>query len=132
MEKRVQTGVLFIIFIIAASIFFVAFSGYSQEEVTTVEDSALVKKMRPSVPFAHDEHNEAAEIEDCNTCHHVFEDGKLIEDESSEDSECSECHGAEGEEFPMELVKTYHLRCKGCHLEKKAGPVLCAECHPRN
>jgi hypothetical protein len=132
MEKRVQIGVLFIIFIVAASIFFVAFSGYSQEEVTTVDDSALAKKMRPPVPFAHDEHNEAAEIEDCNICHHVFEDGKPVEDDSSEDSECSECHGSEEENYPMELVKTYHLQCKNCHLEKKAGPVLCAECHPRN
>ena len=128
MEKRVQIGILFLI---AASFFFIVFSGYSQDEMTTVNDSAFQQKMRPAVPFVHDEHNEAAGIEECNVCHHVYKDGKLIDDESSEDSECSECHGPEDGKFPMDLVKVYHIRCQECHLEKKAGPILCGECHPR-
>jgi hypothetical protein len=35
-------------------------------------------------------------IEDCNECHHVYEDGEKLEDESSEDSSCSECHEEKG------------------------------------
>jgi hypothetical protein len=108
---------------------FAVISGFSQEDVTTAEDSAFSEKMRPSVPFRHDEHNETAEIEECNTCHHVYEDDEKAEDESSEDMECSECHLADDDENPMSLVKVYHLRCKGCHQEKKSGPIMCGECH---
>ena len=50
---------------------------------------------RTSVPFEHDTHNENADIYECNLCHHVYEDGKLLEDESSEDSSCSDCHDLE-------------------------------------
>jgi hypothetical protein len=57
-----------------------------------VRDSAFTDRMRPSVPFLHDEHNEMADIEECNECHHVWEDGKILEWDSSEDKECSECH----------------------------------------
>jgi hypothetical protein len=88
--------------------------------------------MRPSPAFAHDEHNEKAGIEDCIECHHVYdEDGNRLEDESSEDQECSECHGAEGDEYPMDLVRHYHLNCRGCHQAEKAGPVACGECHAK-
>ena len=44
---------------------------------------------RPAAVFDHDEHNEAAGIEDCAVCHHVWEDGKLVPDESSEDTPCA-------------------------------------------
>ena len=129
MKKRVQIEILFLI---AASFFFVVFSGYSQDEMTTVNDSAFPERMRPAVPFVHDEHNEAAGIEECNVCHHVYKDGKLVEGESSEGSECSECHAPADGKYPMSLIVAYHKMCKGCHQEKKAGPVMCAECHPRN
>jgi hypothetical protein len=29
------------------------------------------------------------------------------------------------------LMKAYHMNCKGCHLEKGKGPILCGECHVR-
>jgi hypothetical protein len=129
MEKR---SVMAIIVVVMFAVIFFVVTSYSQDDITHVEDSAFEGHMRRPVPFAHDEHNEAAEIEDCNTCHHVFEDGKLAEYESSEDSECSECHASEEESYPISLVKAYHIRCKECHLERKAGPVMCAECHPKN
>jgi hypothetical protein len=108
---------------------FAVISGFSQEDVATVEDSAFEEKMRSSVPFMHDEHNEMAEIEECNICHHVYEEGEIAEDESSEDMECSDCHLSNDDGNPMSLVKVYHLRCKGCHQEKKSGPIMCGECH---
>ena len=104
-------------------------TGYAQEDVTTVSDSAFKTKMRPSVRFEHEQHNETAEIEECSACHHVYEEGKKIEDESSEDRECSECHVKDNPKDTMPLVRVYHLRCKGCHIEKKAGPIMCGECH---
>ena len=126
MEKRM---VMLYIIITLLVFSFVVISGFSQDDVTIVEDSAFAEKMRPPVPFMHDEHNETAEIEECNICHHVYEDGEKVEDESSEDMECSECHELDDSENPMSLVKIYHVQCKRCHQKKKSGPIMCGECH---
>jgi hypothetical protein len=107
-----------------------AVSGFSQDDITTVSDSAFDPRqmMRPPVSFLHDEHNEKAGIEECNACHHAYEDGKKTDD-SSEGMECSECHTLEDKSDPLPLIRVYHLQCRGCHQEKKAGPVMCGECH---
>ena len=107
-------------------------TAYAQEDIEFVEDSGFAANTRPLPAFMHDEHNEKAGIEDCIECHHVYDKaGNRLEDESSEDQECSECHGAEGDEYPMELVRRYHMNCKGCHQAEKAGPVTCGTCHVR-
>ncbi|PID73204.1 MAG: acidic cytochrome c3 [Desulfobacterales bacterium] len=103
-------------------------SGFSQEDIAYVRDSAFGLRDRGPVAFVHDEHNEKAEIEDCNACHHVYEDGKLLEDETSEGMECSECHMTGGK-TRMDLMRNYHLQCKGCHEDLGKGPVMCGECH---
>lgn len=104
----------------------------AQEDMEFVEDSGFASTMRPLPAFKHDEHNEKAGIEDCIECHHVYDQaGQRLEDESSEDQECSECHGAQGDEFPMELVRRFHMNCKGCHQDAQAGPVTCGTCHVR-
>jgi hypothetical protein len=109
---------------------FFALSGFAQENMTRVEDSALKHPMRPLALFAHDAHNEKAGIEECAVCHHVYKNGKKVEGSSSEGVACSECHmGRKGDIMP--LVRAYHARCKGCHEEKKVGPVMCAECHQK-
>ena len=102
----------------------------AQEDITAVDDSGFVKRIRPDAVFNHEEHNEAAEL-DCAVCHHVYEDGELLEDETSEDSECSECHGDSDDPRNLDLVVKYHKRCKGCHEEEGSGPVVCSECHVR-
>jgi hypothetical protein len=88
-------------------------------------------KHRPPVVFQHDEHNELAQIEDCSECHHVYEDGKKLEDESSEDQSCSECHAENASGRQPGLRKAFHLNCKGCHLENNKGPIMCGQCHVR-
>ncbi len=104
----------------------------SQDDVETVQDSAFTQHRRAPAVFFHDEHNEKAGLEDdCSVCHHVWEDGVKLEDETSEDQECSECHLEEGTPNTMPLVGTYHKQCKGCHLAGKKGPVMCGECHPK-
>lgn len=111
----------------------VVFNGYSQEDVIKVDDTGFTRKMRPDTPFLHDSHNEKAGLEDCQSCHHKYDEKKvLIEDESSEDQQCSECHMPEGTSNPVPLARVYHLRCKGCHEKEKKGPVMCAECHIEN
>ena len=106
-------------------------SVFSQDDVTAVQDSAFRERMRPRVDFYHEEHNEKAEIEECSVCHHVYEGGKMIEEESSEDMECSECHLNDDNKAVFSLVKVYHQQCRQCHLEQKKGPITCNECHAR-
>jgi hypothetical protein len=105
-------------------------SAWSQEDVENVRDSVFTETMRPAAVFPHDAHNAKAGIGDCAVCHHVVENGRPVEGETSEDRECSECHHG-GKGWPMDVVRAYHQRCRGCHVERKAGPVTCAGCHPR-
>ena len=114
---------------------FMVMTAYSQEDIVAIEDSAFTDRQRAVAVFPHDEHNEKAALEECNVCHHIYEDGKKAGDESSEGAECSECHQVKGGDNPVPLMKAYHDMCKGCHLRRggevpKTGPVTCGECHP--
>lgn len=126
MKKRTLTALITLTAMVAV---IAVFSAGSQEDVKFVKDSAFTSRMRPPVSFDHDLHNETAQIEDCGTCHHVYQDGKRVDGESSVGAPCSECHALQPGDSPMSLVRVYHLQCKGCHIEKKTGPVLCGECH---
>jgi hypothetical protein len=106
-------------------------SVYSQEDMTVVDNSGFDNPQRTASHFNHDEHNEAAGIEQCNECHHVYEDGKKLEDESSEDQTCSECHQEKDSGGQPGLAKAFHLNCKGCHMREQKGPVMCGECHQK-
>ncbi|MGD9136791.1 MAG: cytochrome c3 family protein [Desulfobacterales bacterium] len=104
-------------------------SAFSQEDMEVVGDVGFSEKRRTPAVFRHDEHNEAAQIEECNECHHIYEDGQKLEDESSEDQSCSDCHSEEGDGDTPGLRKAFHTNCKGCHLESGKGPVMCGTCH---
>ena len=105
---------------------------YAQEDMVVINADGFERSRRPPAVFRHDEHNEAAEIEECNECHHVYDDdGKLVEDESSEDQLCSDCHELKASGRKPALMKAFHTNCKGCHLKKKKGPVMCGQCHVR-
>ncbi|MFO8031768.1 MAG: cytochrome c3 family protein [Desulfohalobiaceae bacterium] len=104
--------------------------GFSQSEMQEVDNPAFEKKQRPAAVFVHDEHNEQAEIFDCSVCHHVYEDGELVEGAMSVDQSCSDCHSLEGDqENPIGLMDAYHQQCIGCHAQEKEGPLACGECH---
>jgi hypothetical protein len=122
-----------IVFILSApmlvGLFFLP--AFPQEDMEMVDAVGFTKKQRPPVVFRHDEHNELAEIEDCSECHHVYEAGKKLEDESSEDQSCSECHDENGSGKQPGLRKAFHMNCKGCHFENQKGPVMCGKCHVR-
>lgn len=107
-----------------------AATAYSQEDMQVVDNAEFDNPQRTSAVFLHDTHNETAEIEDCSECHHLHdENGQKLEGESSEDQLCSECHGPKDEGPKPRLMKAYHLNCKGCHLQRGKGPILCAQCH---
>ena len=110
---------------------FMLMPAYSQEDIVTLEDSAFKDAQRPPAVFAHDDHNEKAEIDECNVCHHLYEGGNKVEDESSEGQGCSDCHNVKEGHPTRPLMKAYHDLCKVCHGEKGSGPVTCGECHPR-
>ncbi len=102
----------------------------NQESV--IDRSVFKNPQRSSALFNHDDHNEKAELEDCAICHHVYEDKKLIEGESSEDDACSSCHPLKRTEKNDFSIRTaFHKRCKNCHFKVSKGPVLCGECHKK-
>ena len=104
---------------------------WSQDEIDLFDATGLIAHKRGVVIFLHDEHNTAAQIDECNECHHVYEEGVKSEDESSEDQQCAECHSQKAEGAMPGLRRAFHLNCRGCHLEKKQGPVMCGQCHER-
>jgi len=104
---------------------------FSQEDMEVVDNDGFTQKQRPPAVFRHDEHNEMASIEECSECHHIYENGEKMEDESSEDQSCSECHDEEGSGDQLGLRKAFHTNCKGCHLQNKKGPIMCGQCHVR-
>ncbi len=106
-------------------------SAYAQEDMVAVDNGVFENARRSPSVFVHDAHNEKAGIEECYECHHLYEDGKLVEEESSEDQMCSDCHGFESEGSRPGLMKAFHTNCKGCHTKEKAGPVMCGECHKK-
>lgn len=103
-------------------------SAFSQDD-TVFKLEAFGTLERPISAFDHDTHNEKAQVEDCSICHHVYENGKKLEGESSEDQACSDCHTLKAQGNQPGLRMAYHQQCKNCHIEKKKGPVACGECH---
>lgn len=122
-KSALAVAVLILVSVLALTL------GYSQEEMSVVENDDYEDPQRPAARFQHDAHNESAAIEECNACHHLYADGKLVEDESSEDQRCSDCHGPGDEDRQPGLTKAFHRNCKGCHLQQGAGPIMCGECH---
>ena len=107
-------------------------SAFSQEDMVSIDDSVFDSPQRPPAVFKHEAHNEAAGIEECQECHHIYDDdGKLVEDESSEDQGCWECHELRHSNGKPGLMKAFHENCKGCHLKEKKGPIMCGQCHVR-
>ena len=112
-------------------------AGYSEPnagegDLVRMDTSAFDQLQRPAALFDHDAHNDAAGLDDCAVCHHVWENGKIVPDESSEDTPCSDCHGlTAGPDNPMPLANAFHTQCRGCHVKQGKGPLLCGECHKK-
>ena len=104
-------------------------TAYGQEDMTHVPNDDFDNPQRVPSLFNHEEHNETAGIEECNECHHIYENGVKSETESSEDQRCSDCHESRASDDMPALRKAFHINCKGCHLQQKKGPIMCGECH---
>lgn len=121
-----RTAILVILIIALGS------SASSQEDMEVIDQTVYSNPRRSPAVFRHDEHNESAGIDDCNTCHHVYQNNIFLEDESSEDQRCSECHPVKPFGKQLSLRKAFHQKCKGCHQKKQKGPIMCGECHKKN
>ena len=106
-----------------------AFSDQNTQAPERLDAEIFDSPRRPGALFDHENHKIILD-DDCISCHHVYEDGKLVPDESSEDNLCSDCHDLEaGPDNAMPLEAAYHNLCKDCHFSRDEGPVLCGECH---
>ena len=103
----------------------------SQDEASVFPADLFPDPQRPVSRFTHDDHMAFDAIEDCWVCHHVYEDGRLLEGESSDGTPCGECHLLDPKDGGVDRLRAYHGRCKGCHEKIKKGPISCGECHVR-
>jgi len=103
--------------------------GGAQEDDSVFPKDLFPDPQRPVSRFTHEEHMVFDAIEDCYVCHHVYEDGNLVEGESSDGVPCGECHKLDSSNGSMDRLRAYHKRCKECHEKEKSGPITCGECH---
>lgn len=124
-----------ILWITVVAVLFSASSLLAQSDKITFDPlKAFGKSKRPPVTFAHNRHAEAGLS--CKDCHHVYENGKNVLDESkleegNQGIRCSACHGPK---FKIGLEQAFHDQCIGCHQrllkeKKKTGPRFCGQCH---
>ncbi|WP_291320584.1 acidic tetraheme cytochrome c3 TmcA [Desulfonatronospira sp.] len=130
--------IVYLLGTIAVAVFFLAPALYSYTGMTHIYEDAFPKKERPASVFPHDEHTDVyayeydlEELKECYYCHHF--DGP--DQEHTDDSvgiPCSDCHPVETDDpDTTPLMQAYHIQCKSCHQDEKAGPVACGECHVR-
>ncbi|BCS89712.1 acidic tetraheme cytochrome c3 TmcA [Pseudodesulfovibrio sediminis] len=132
MNKNICKIAASMLTIIALVVIYMAPTAFSQDDMTHVPTDAFTKLERSKVAFAHDAHNEKAEIEDCVVCHHSQnDDGTQNLEDSSEGESCASCHAVERTDGGTPLMRAYHKQCIDCHKEKAKGPVACGECHAK-
>jgi hypothetical protein len=124
---------ILILFIAVVTNLMMASSVIAQEEVLKLEHQAFGDRQRPAVTFSHAKHYETIA---CTECHHFYEKGENVWDESRE-TNCAACHRLKTEERKMGLMKAFHENCVGCHrkakpAEGKTVPVTCGECHVKS
>lgn len=124
---------ILILFIAVVTTLMMAGSVMAQEEVLKLEHQAFGDRQRPAVTFSHAKHYETIA---CTDCHHFYENGKNVWDESR-GANCAACHQLKAEGKKTGLMKAFHDNCVGCHRKtgaegKKTGPVICGECHVKS
>lgn len=110
--------------------------------------TAFASHKKGIVLFSHDRHA-AAKPEGysiaCGDCHHDKAGKPLALKQGDPVQKCMECHPKTGvPKKPEGLSKTdwdamqleyyygaIHANCMGCHKAGGAGPVKCADCHPK-
>lgn len=119
------------------TVLIVSSSAGAQSDTMTLDSRQGSKgKSRPPVLFPHSLHVEKGI--DCKGCHHLYEKGQNVLDESklvegNPEIRCSACHKAGAR---LDLERAYHQQCIGCHQKplkekSKIPPRYCGGCHVR-
>ena len=105
-----------------------------QDNMELNHPEVFMKRERPPVSFPHNRHVEGGLS--CKDCHHRYENGKNVLDESTlqegnQEIKCSACHSPQSR---TDLQRAFHHQCLSCHKKnekerKKTGPRFCGECH---
>ena len=124
-------------FIAMACILITGVSLIAQSDSMLLDSSGGLRgKKRPPVNFPHNLHVEKGI--NCKDCHHLYEKGENVLDESkleegNKEILCAACHGPKSR---LNLERAYHGQCIGCHKkpikdQKKIPPRYCGGCHVR-
>jgi len=102
------------------------------KDVIEIKDPLFGKHTKPAVTFTHKKHSVDYKLK-CDSCHHVYKDGKNVWKEGDKVDMCSACHKSpkKNEGKVLSLYNAFHKNCKDCHKEMKKGPTKCNECHPK-
>lgn len=103
------------------------------DDVIKIADPTFKKMRKSAVTFTHKKHSMDYKLS-CDSCHHVYKDGKNVWKEGDKVAKCSTCHTDPGRKKganPPTLYNAFHDNCKDCHKEAKKGPTKCNECHPK-
>ncbi len=117
----------------------------STAQAEAPDDLTINSKIWPSKKYedtklTHKKHATDYKLQ-CDSCHHIYKDGKNTWQEGQEVQKCEACHTsaktgkalreASPEEKKLSLYDAFHDNCKGCHKKEQKGPIKCLECHPK-
>ena len=140
--KSILCVLVAVLFVFAATIAVIAAD--KGPEKATIKSPLFTKPTKAPVEFTHKMHNEDYKVA-CESCHHVYKDGKNVWKEGDAVQKCDACHTEatiEGEkklppdQQKLNLKLAYHNNCQGCHQKLKKdkpdtkAPVTCTGCHP--
>ncbi len=127
---------------ISRLVFFICFVmvfAYFSDIYAENKEKSFMERQRPPVNFLDAMHDMHMDSYECLTCHHRYENGENVLDESeleegNPDISCSACHNSEAK---IELREAFHGQCIECHdrhNDQEGGslPILCGECHVRH
>ncbi len=103
-----------------------------------IENEGYATDRKGPVSFSHLSHSEDYGVE-CRECHHIYEDGENVWDESDEVQKCRECHiPTENRGKVKKLKIAFHRKCKNCHrkltkegMSDDAPYRKCSDCHEK-
>jgi len=131
-------------------------TGTDKQAVSTSGDDGLPSEIRllsplwdkhtkGAVTLTHGKHVEEYKIA-CDSCHHIYEDGKNIWKQGMQVDKCESCHNeptqVKEKQLSSELQEknlklAFHNNCVACHREVKKekpeanAPTTCIKCHEK-
>ena len=99
-----------------------------------IENQGYENDKKKPVKLSHRKHSEEYKIA-CDSCHHIYQEGKNVWKEGDSVEKCSTCHDpAEDQENVIKLQSAFHKNCRDCHREvtqegREAPYKKCTDCH---